>query len=148
MLFQGADKMKNHGISPYYLIAVVALILLVISSCAARNRNSADISPADAQKMIAGKAQDSAFVLLDVRTPEEFSSGHLAGAVNIDFRASDFQTKVDSLPKSRTYLLYCRTGHRSANALTLMKGRGFQNVFNMVGGITRWREENREIRAN
>ena len=131
-----------------FISLAATLLLLVISGCAAGNRSVADLTPAEAEKMIKTNQRDSAFVILDVRTPEEFNSGHLAGAVNVDYRSSDFQNKIDELSKSRTYLLYCRTGHRSANALSLMKSKGYQRVYNMLGGITRWREENRDISEN
>ena len=141
--------MSNRRFTRVNFIPLTAmLLLLVISGCAAGNRSVADLTPAEAEKMIKTNQKDSAFVILDVRTPEEFNTGHLAGAVNVDYRSSDFQSRIDGLPKSRTYLLYCRTGHRSANAMSLMKERGFEKLYNMLGGITRWREENRDIGAN
>jgi len=141
--------MNNHRLSIYGLVLPSMLVLLLaISSCAAGKHSAADITPAKAEEMIKANATDSSFVILDVRTPEEFDSGHLAGAVNVDFRSSNFAAKLDSLPNSGTYLVYCRTGHRSANALNLMKEKRFEKAFNMLGGITRWREEGRPIGVN
>ncbi len=69
-------------------------------------------------------------VILDVRTPSEFSSAHLKGAINIDVLNSDFKDQVQKLDKNRTYKLYCRSGNRSGQALQLMRSLGFKNVEN------------------
>jgi rhodanese-related sulfurtransferase len=78
-------------------------------------------------------------VILDVRTSAEFSSGHLTGATNADFNQSaQFSLYLDSLNKSASYFIYCRTGKRSAQAMQLMADKGFTNVTNLDGGITAW----------
>ena len=78
-------------------------------------------------------------VLLDVRTAEEFSQGHLAGARNADFNNTEiFSQTLASLDKQKTYLIYCRSGNRSARALEQMKAAGFSSVINLDGGIQAW----------
>lgn len=72
-------------------------------------------------------------VLLDVRTPAEFATGHLAGAENRDFRAPDFREQIAKLDKTKTYVLYCASGNRSGQTLVLMQAAGFQNVVNAGG---------------
>ena len=74
--------------------------------------------------------RQSDVVLLDVRTPEEFAAGHLAGAQNLDFRAPGFQEKVAKLDKAKTYVLYCASGNRSGQANVLMEEAGFGKVVN------------------
>lgn len=74
-------------------------------------------------------------VILDVRTPSEFSSNHIKGAINIDFYGSDFETKIKALDKNKDYKVYCRSGNRSGQTVNLMKKLGFKEVEN-VGGIT------------
>ncbi|HMP99785.1 MAG TPA: rhodanese-like domain-containing protein [Cyclobacteriaceae bacterium] len=76
-------------------------------------------------------------VLLDVRTPGEFQSGHIKGAKNIDFYSSDFRDKVNQLDKDKEYFLYCRSGARSASACNMMAKAGFK-VYNLDGGIGEW----------
>jgi len=66
--------------------------------------------------------------VIDVRTPAEYAAGHLQGAVNIDVQSADFATKIAALDKSAHYIVYCRTGVRSANAASTMKAAGFTNV--------------------
>ncbi|WP_200875584.1 rhodanese-like domain-containing protein [Hymenobacter sp. IS2118] len=68
--------------------------------------------------------------ILDVRTPEEFAQGHLQGAQNVDFRASDFKQQLSLLDPAGRYVLYCATGNRSGRAAVVMKEQGFESVIN------------------
>lgn len=67
-------------------------------------------------------------VIIDVRTPAEYSEGHLAGAVNIDVSSPAFLDSVAELPNDGNYVVYCRSGNRSAQAATIMRDRGFKHV--------------------
>lgn len=78
-------------------------------------------------------------VVLDVRTTEEYASGHIPHAQNMDVQQENFTNQVQSLDKSKTYLLYCRSGKRSAKALNIMKENGFDKVYHLQGGITEWK---------
>lgn len=77
--------------------------------------------------------------VIDVRTPEEFSNGYIANAVNIDYNSNDFFRKLDKLDKSRTYYLYCLSGGRSNSAINYMISHGFTSVFELKGGILKWK---------
>jgi phage shock protein E len=77
-------------------------------------------------------------VVLDVRTPAEFSTGHVQGAINIDVQAPDFASRVGQLDRNITYALYCRTGRRSEQALQVMRQLGFSQATHLPGGITAW----------
>ena len=77
---------------------------------------------------------DSNAVLIDVRSSMEVRGGALPNAINIDFMSSSFKKNVAALDKSKTYLLYCRSGNRSGQACQLMHNMGF-DVRNLVGGI-------------
>lgn len=81
---------------------------------------------------------DDAFMVLDVRTPGEFSEGHLRGARNIDFTSPEFRDRVRSLNRNRTYLVYCRSGNRSGKALEVFRELGFASVLHMDGGTLAW----------
>lgn len=76
-------------------------------------------------------------VLLDVRTPGEFSSGSIRGARNINCLAPDFVDRMRALPKDSVYFLYCRSGARSGNACATLRNMGFE-VYNLSGGIGAW----------
>ena len=67
-------------------------------------------------------------VVIDVRTPEEFASGHLEGAVNIDVQSASFDAAVSELPTDGEYVVYCRSGNRSAAAIDRMEGLGFTTI--------------------
>ena len=80
-------------------------------------------------------------VILDVRTPQEFGSGHLPGALNIDIHGYDFEEQIENLDKDKAYYVYCRSGGRSGAASRYMKSKGFPEVYNMLGGILAWEGE-------
>lgn len=83
--------------------------------------------------------------LVDVRTPEEFEEGHIAGARNINVFDSDFVDEAEkALDKSRPVAVYCRSGKRSADAARELTENGF-NVTNLEGGILAWKEEHKPI---
>lgn len=77
---------------------------------------------------------DPNVVVIDVRTPEEFASGHVANAVNMNVEGGNFEQEISALDKSKTYALYCRSGRRSANAAGIMSGAGFTSVITLDGG--------------
>ena len=80
-------------------------------------------------------------IVLDVRTPGEYKSGHVPGAVNIDWNGSAFNDEVSKLDKSQTVLIYCLSGGRSSAAMQRMKSLGFTEVYNMRGGISAWKSK-------
>ena len=84
-------------------------------------------------------------VILDVRTPQEYSSGHLNGSINLDFKSPSFSDQIARLDQNKAYLLYCRTGIRSARVLLLMKSLGFMNLYNLTKGIEQWQKEGYEV---
>jgi len=99
-----------------------------------------DVTPPEAAALIESHLGDPDFVILDVRTLEEYNAGHLEGAVSLCVlcQSPDFLDAAISIGKSKTYLVYCRTGRRSVTAVTIMAENGFPNLYNMTGGITQW----------
>jgi len=89
--------------------------------------------------------QQTNTVVLDVRTPKEFAAGHLPGAVNIDWNADDFGKKVAALDKSKTYLVHCALGGRSAKASDKMTTLQFTDVYNLEGGIKAWEKAGKPV---
>lgn len=80
--------------------------------------------------------------LVDIRTPGEFNSGHIEGAVNIDWYGKDFFDKINELDKNKPLYIYCRSGNRSASAASRLSRQGF-DVYDLGGGIIHW-ERNRQ----
>ena len=77
-------------------------------------------------------------VLLDVRTPEEFAEGHVADATLIDFYEPDFADRIAELDPDVPYVVICRSGNRSSQAVALMRDLGFGDVTDVDGGILAW----------
>ncbi|NQZ75062.1 MAG: rhodanese-like domain-containing protein [Ekhidna sp.] len=77
-------------------------------------------------------------MVLDVRSPAELAEGEVPGYQMINFFEPDFKEKISSLDRSKSYLVYCRSGNRSAQACSLMVDMGFENLYNLVGGIGAW----------
>jgi len=80
--------------------------------------------------------------LIDVRTADEFSKGHLENALNYDWNSSTFEQQIASLDKSAPVFVYCLSGGRSAAAASKMRSTGFTEVYEMNGGMMKWRGAN------
>lgn len=74
-------------------------------------------------------------ILIDVRTPAEFNSGHIPDAINIDYENSNFKDEVKKLDPSKEYFVYCRSGNRSSKAIPIMNSAGINNTYDLSGGI-------------
>lgn len=93
-----------------------------------------ELSVAEFAKM----AGDKQNVILDVRTPKEFTAGHIAGAVNLDFTSSGFEKSARTLDNSKTYLVHCASGVRSTRACTKLNQLDFPKLYNFPGGFKAW----------
>lgn len=133
------------------LVAVAAFLLVGCSNsplsttagptAATAPAAGSSVSPADFAA--ATKLPDT--VILDVRTPQEFASGHLAGAVNVDVEDPAFMVNVTSLDHSKTYAVYCRSGNRSKVAMSAMAQAGFSQFYDLDGGINAWQSAGGEV---
>jgi len=96
--------------------------------------NYVNIPNAEFQK----KSQEPDTVILDVRTAGEFEEGFIPHAKNIDIMGGRFVDELTKLDKSKTYLVYCRSGNRSGSACSVMAANGFTKVYNLANGIMFW----------
>lgn len=92
------------------------------------------VSPAEGAELAARPG----VVVLDVRTPEEFAEGHIADAINIDMQAADAASRFEELDPDASYVLYCRSGNRSAVVADHLRGLGFTDVADVDGGVLAW----------
>ena len=124
-------------------LALIALVFFVVMIGAGKAGGDAgrNMGPGEAQALIRENAGNRDFVVLDVRTPGEFAQGHLEGAVLVDYRSPGFREEMAGLEKTKTYLVYCRTGNRSARAMGIMGELGFRSTYHLEGGIKRWVKE-------
>ena len=113
------------------------ITLMICSACVACNNTpkdkALDISVEEAKELV-----KQGYVFIDLRTPEEIKGGKIDGALEIDFKASDFDTKVEKLSKASKYIAYCRSGGRSARSMSTFKQHGIE-AYNMLGGYTAWK---------
>ena len=96
------------------------------------------VDPAFAHNLVQTNTGSRYFMILDVRTPDEFNGGHIAGALNIDSASPDLNSRIAQLDTLKTYLVYCRTGVRSAAVVKIMADSGFKTVYDLQGGLTEW----------
>lgn len=99
------------------------------------------VDPAKAAALL----ENSSVIVLDIRTPGEFSEGHLRGATNIDFTARDFANRVAALDREQTYLLYCAIGGRSARCLAIFEKLQFKSILHLEDGIKSWRSAGQPV---
>jgi rhodanese-related sulfurtransferase len=81
-------------------------------------------------------------IVLDVRTTDEFASGHIKGAINIDIHQPDAKDQINKLDHNAKYIVYCRTKNRSGIVVTHMLQNGFKNIYQMMDGIVGWNQNN------
>ncbi len=93
-----------------------------------------DISPHQFQSLVANKDH----IVLDVRSKEEAELGHIPHSIQMDFFDPSFKQHIGDLDKSKTYLVYCRSGNRSTQTCKLMEKMGFQQIYNLKGGYIAW----------
>ena len=80
--------------------------------------------------------------LIDIRTPNEFSSGHIENAVNVDFfNQHNFKATFTKLDKKKPLYIYCRSGNRSSRAAKQLAGLGFEKIYDLKGGYMKWRNQ-------
>ena len=103
------------------IFALLALVLAATLALAACSAGSSSINV------------NENTIVIDVRTPSEYSEGHLDGAVNIDIENPNFATILSQLPTDGDYVVYCRSGNRSAKAVEQMKAAGFTHVTDAHG---------------
>ena len=97
-----------------------------------------NLSALQCDSLIQANVDNPNFVILDVRTPNEYNPQHLEGAIMRNFFDADFIEQLDQLNKQKTYLIHCKSGSRSGNAFNSMQTMDFVEVYNMIGGINAW----------
>jgi len=125
-----------------YAVAAFALFLCSLVANAAEGKDSASGEKSGVKYLDAKQAQsliaEKKVIVLDIRTPEEFKSGHIAGATNVNYRSPDFDKTISGLDKSKSYIVHCAVGGRSTASLTNFKKHGFNSIYHLDGGITGW----------
>ena len=125
--------------SKHFFILIAMISLFAVSRkpqfSSNQNNNYRSISVEEAQHLLSTTKE---IEIVDVRTPAEVLNGIIPGAMKIDVLNKNFISEISNLDKSKTYLVYCKSGSRSKKAANLMLANGFQDVINMKGGYSSW----------
>ena len=132
---------KVRSLLRHLLTAVVATTLAVaLAACSDAGTATSGVRVADAEEVAELLEEEPERVVIDVRTPAEYAEGHLEGAVLVDFNAPDFAEQIAEFDTDGEYVIYCRSGNRSAGARDVMTDLGFEDVVDVEGGIVAWND--------
>ena len=107
-------------------IIIILSISFLFIACS--NRGYKNLNIGKAIKLVNSSTN---LIILDVRTREEYLAGNIPNSINVDVLSQDFKSKIDMLDKNKEYLVYCRSGNRSAIASSIMSTNGFLNIYNL-----------------
>ena len=114
---------------------ILSIFLFITSVFFQTQPGVKNINQAEFQKLQADKNT----IVIDVRTPEEIKQGYIKGTTQfIDINGANFDAKINSLDKNKTYLMVCHSGGRSSKAAKIMISKGFKKVYNLSGGVSGW----------
>lgn len=117
------------------------LILIALTGASCVGQTQSDLSVEQFESAVSNKDAQ----LVDVRTPEEYNDGFISGAVNYDWNGGDFDEQARTLDQSKPVYVYCLSGGRSSNAAARLREMGFDEVYNMSGGIMAWRNAKKPL---
>jgi len=141
----GDKKIRNKYIFNYKnsiailtitLIAVILFSSLLFSSCSSISKKKEVISTHKVNEIIEAKKD---YIILDVRTQEEYDAGHIINAILIP--VDDLEVRISEIPKGKSIIVYCRSGRRSAKAADILQSNNFYPVYDMMGGIEKWKDD-------
>ena len=117
-------------------ILVLVLSVIGLNSCKENSKTETRLITASEMNEI---LRTEGVQLIDVRTESEYKEGHIVNAQNIDFRSPTFDDDITKLDKEKPVIVYCQSGGRSAMCAEKLKEAGFEKVFDLEGGISKWR---------
>jgi thioredoxin len=119
---------------------LIVTVLSIFYGCSnGQNKTRFNLSAEEFNKKISVSKD---LTLVDVRTPEEFEKGHLVNAQNIDYNGDNFKQEITKVDKTKPVYVYCLSGGRSGNAAREMRAMGYKEVYELDGGILKWRAAN------
>ena len=126
------------------MVRIIFFSLIFVFSCEFLSTTEVNII-SDNQFL---EMQDTDYTLIDVRTTEEYQSGHIQNALNFDFYSESFQKDILTLEKNSQIILYCRTQNRSTKTADFLKEKGYRDIKVIEGGITSWVKNGNDLVYN
>lgn len=138
------NKIKKIFKSGIFYLASAALIALLffnisLAGCKTQESKPASITNVTADEVYKMLSLSKDYFILDVRSKEEFDSGHIEGAYLIP--VSELENRLAELPQDKPIIVHCMSGSRSTSAANILLEKGFKEIFNMKGGITEWQSK-------
>ncbi|HEY9221374.1 MAG TPA: rhodanese-like domain-containing protein [Lutibacter sp.] len=124
------------------------LSILVLATILGMSCNTKSQSQSDAIKVLTPtefKEKSANQTIIDIRTPQEFSEGHIEGAININYFDDNFLDQIAKYDKNQPIFIYCRSGNRTTSASKKAADFGFKEIYDLEGGILYWIKNNNEI---
>ncbi|RLI35339.1 rhodanese-like domain-containing protein [Candidatus Bathyarchaeota archaeon] len=130
----GLIRKKRLVLTLVVIIAVSALIIYYTQiHLPSTTISFGDVTVEEAKSLVESNVS---LIIVDVRTREEYDSGHIEGAILIP--VSELEGRINELSKEEEFLIYCRTGNRSSNSVNILKANGYTKIFHMNDGIIAW----------
>lgn len=121
---------------------ILLLLSCLISTLAFAQTDSTQLSPDQFEKAVSAAGVQ----LVDVRTPEEYAKGHIKNSVPANWKnRKEFESRTETLDKSKPVYLYCFAGARSHAAAEFLRSKGYTQVFELAGGISKWNEAKKPL---
>lgn len=125
-------------------IYITVIFCALLFNCKTQNDESVvNVSPKELSELI---KEHEGIKMIDVRTPEEFASGHISGAQNINFFDKNFAKSLEKLDKSEPVIIYCKSGRRSGKSRAVLKELGFEKIYDLEGGILNWKSQDFNVK--
>lgn len=125
------------------LMLLVALLPFMLVACTSNDKTETTNGEVKSERLDTKSfhkklSENPNAQLVDVRTPEEYNSGHIENSINLNIYDSNFDKDISKLDKSKPVFLYCRSGGRSSSAASKLAGLGFSEIYDLEGGVTAW----------
>jgi len=127
------------------VLVLLVAVALVTYSCKEENVSN-EIQVVTAEEM-QELSQLENVQLVDVRTPEEYKEGYITDFQNINYLSPTFEKEIEKLDKSKPVIVYCKSGDRSAKCAAKMKEKGFIKVYELDGGIAKWKFKGYDLKT-
>lgn len=123
------------------LLSKFCIVFLSLSMVSCYGQNAKNIKNLEPKAFSIALTSIPNAQIIDVRTPQEFAAGHLENAQNIDWLGDNFDATIQKLDKTKPIFIYCKTSNRSSQAAEKLEKLGFENIYNMQGGLLKWDAE-------